>query len=66
MVLHAEQRGREILLTGVVMVLASLSAGIYLATRGGLEGAVWGLSGAAAVTSVLAACLAIRHPREVT
>jgi O-antigen/teichoic acid export membrane protein len=66
MVLHAEQRGREILLTGIVMVLTSLSAGIYLATRGGLEGAVWGLSGAAAVTSALAACLAIRHPREVT
>jgi O-antigen/teichoic acid export membrane protein len=63
MVLQAEQRGRAVLLAGTVFVLTSLGASIYLATEAGLDGAVWGLSGAAVVTSLVVALLAIRAPR---
>jgi hypothetical protein len=63
--LKAEQRGGEVLLSGVVFVTASLVASLSLATQDGIEGAVWGLSAGAAVLAALVICLGVRPPRAV-
>jgi O-antigen/teichoic acid export membrane protein len=61
--LRAEQRGRATLVIGSAALLVTLCSSIFLATKAGIEGAVWGLSLGAAVGAALSIFTGIRAPR---
>ena len=61
--LLAEQRGKQLLVTGTVMSATSLVASPVLAEVDGVRGAVWGLGIAAVVGAALATYFSVRGSR---